>query len=120
MLAGKIYPCPLIPSTKKILGPKSYTTSRNILQTSCLYYYFDAFLNDVIAFCTAQEMKFSIKDFFSKCDKILSFLRIWSHLLKKLLMENFIFCALKPFNQSKTFYIPGVTAQKMKFSDKDF
>ena len=34
-------------------------------------------------------MKFSIKDFFSKCDQIHSFLRIWSHLLKKSLMENF-------------------------------
>ena len=33
-------------------------------------------------------MKFSIKDFFSKCDQI------WSHLLKKSLMENFIFCAV--------------------------
>ena len=39
-------------------------------------------------------MKFSIKDFFSKCDQIRSFLRIWSHLLKKPLMENFIFCAV--------------------------
>ena len=36
-------------------------------------------------------MKFSIKDFFSKCDQISSFLRIWSHLLKKYLMENLIF-----------------------------
>ena len=36
-------------------------------------------------------MKFSIKDFFSKCDQIL---RIWSHLLKKSLTENFIFCVL--------------------------
>ena len=35
-----------------------------------------------------QKMKFSIKDFFS-------FLRIWSHLLKKSLMENF-FCAVQP------------------------
>ena len=33
-------------------------------------------------------MKFSIKDFFSK-------LRIWSHLLKKSLMKNFIFCAVQ-------------------------
>ena len=41
-----------------------------------------------------QKMKFSIKDFFSKCDQIGSFLRIWSHLLKKSLMENFIFCAV--------------------------
>ena len=42
---------------------------------------------------TAQKMKFSVEDFFSKCDQI-SFLRIWSHLLKKSLMENFIFCAV--------------------------
>ena len=39
-------------------------------------------------------MKFSVKDFFSKRDQIRSFLRIWSHLLKKSLMENFIFCAV--------------------------
>ena len=36
----------------------------------------------------------SIKDFFSKCDQIRSFQEIWSHLLKKSLMENFIFCAV--------------------------
>ena len=39
-------------------------------------------------------MKFSIKDFFSKCDQIRSFLRIWLHLLKKSLMENFNFCTV--------------------------
>ena len=61
-------------------------------------------------------MKFSIKDFFSKCDQIRSGwvlilvklraeacnftkintppLRISLHLLKKFLMENFIFCAM--------------------------
>ena len=43
---------------------------------------------------TAQIMKFSIKDFFSKCDQIRRILRIWLHLLKKSLMENFIFCAV--------------------------
>ena len=43
---------------------------------------------------TAQKMKFSIKDFFRKCDQVLNFLRIWLHLLKKSLMENFIFCAV--------------------------
>ena len=41
-----------------------------------------------------KKMKFSIMDFFSKCDQIRSFLRIWSHLLKKSLMEKFIFCAV--------------------------
>ena len=43
-------------------------------------------------------MKFSIKDFFSKCDQIHRKLRILSHLLKKSLMQNFflhyIFCAV--------------------------
>ena len=39
-------------------------------------------------------MKFSIKDFFSKCDKTRSFLRIWSHLLKKSLTENLFFVQL--------------------------
>ena len=36
-------------------------------------------------------MKFSVEDFFSKCDQIRSFLQIGSYLLKKSLMENFIF-----------------------------
>ena len=40
-------------------------------------------------------MKFPIKNFSSKCDQILSFLRIWSYLLEKSLMENFIFCAVR-------------------------
>ena len=45
---------------------------------------------------TAQKMKFSIKDLFSKCDQISRSLRIWSHLLKKSLIENFIFlCSAK-------------------------
>ena len=38
-------------------------------------------------------MKFSIKDFFSKCEQI-CILRIWLHLLKNFLIENFIFCAV--------------------------
>ena len=44
--------------------------------------------------CTAQKMKFPIKGFFSKCDQIRRKLRIPSHLLKKSLMENFIFSAV--------------------------
>ena len=41
---------------------------------------------------TARKMKFSIKDFFSKCDLIHRKLRIWSHLLKKSFVQNFIIC----------------------------
>ena len=55
-------------------------------------------------------MKFPIKDFFNKGDQIRSFLRIWSHLLKKCLMGNFIFVQwimLQHFLlvQFKSFYI---------------
>ena len=35
----------------------------------------------------AQNIKFFIKGFFNKCDQT----AVWSHLLKKFLMENFIF-----------------------------
>ena len=39
----------------------------------------------------AQKMKFSINNFFSKCEQIHRKLRILPHLPKKFLMENFIF-----------------------------
>ena len=42
--------------------------------------------------CTKK--RFSIKDLFSKCDQIRRKLRIWSHLLKRSLIENFTFCAV--------------------------
>ena len=42
----------------------------------------------ICTFITAQKMKFSIKGFFSKWDQINV---IWSHLLKKSLIENFVF-----------------------------
>ena len=56
----------------------------------------ELFLENIFAdkLHTAQKMKFPIKDFFSKCDQIHSFLRIWSHLLKQSLMENLIFCVV--------------------------
>ena len=47
------------------------------MHTSCLKY--------------CPKMKFTINDFFSKCDQIRSKLLM----VKKPLMENFIFCAVK-------------------------
>ena len=41
-----------------------------------------------------HNMKFSIKEFFSKCVQIRRKLRIWSHLLKNSLMGNLIFFAV--------------------------
>ena len=61
---------------------------------SYTYTYNNLLLSERHVIHTAQKMKFSIKDLFSKCDQIRRKLRIWSHLLKKSLMENFIFCAV--------------------------
>ena len=61
----------------------------------------------IITVFIALKMKFSIKDFSSKCDQVRSFLRIWSHLLKKSLMESFIF--VQWFLQSSDWYFPDVS-----------
>ena len=52
---------------------------------------------------TAQKMKFAINDFSSKCNQIRRNLWIWSHLMKKLLMENFwkFLCSVRPFSTSQ-------------------
>ena len=50
---------------------------------------------------TQKNKVFLIKDFFSQCDQMRSFLRIWWHLLKKKksLMENLCahLCKFNPF-----------------------
>ena len=46
---------------------------------------------------TKPKAKCSLNDFFTKCDQTCRKLRIWSHLLTKSLMENFIFCAVIGF-----------------------
>ena len=52
-----------------------------------------------------QKMKFSIRDFFSECDQIRNFLQIWSHLLKKYLMEKFCALYLKCLFLQKRVYL---------------
>ena len=64
------------------------------IKTHYFVTFFSCFYNCQKPSFTAQKIKFSTTDFSSKCYQIHSFLRIWSHLLKKSLMENFIFCAL--------------------------
>ena len=59
---------------------------------------------------TAQKMKFSIEDLFSKCDQISIFLRIWSHLLKKSVMETSLFV------QCGLLIIGGQTTEKLMIS----
>ena len=64
-------------------------------KTSRSWWRLKRFCYEHLPWSTAQKVKFSTKDFFSKCDHIRSFLRFWLHLLKKPLVENFIFCAVK-------------------------
>ena len=63
---------------------------------------------------TAHKMKFSMKDFFSKCHQIHRKLRIWSHLLKKSLMKDFIFCAVQV--SSMFVYEIGIFSKKFKYN----
>ena len=67
---------------------------RNVYGLDRFLYFLSFFLDNrkqATKVNTAQKMKFSIKDFFSKCDQTHKKLRIWSHLLKKSLIENFFF-----------------------------
>ena len=59
---------------------------------------------------TAKKLKFFIKDFFSKCDQIRRKVRVWSHLLKKSLMENFIFCSVIVQFKSIFYFLPKVSS----------
>ena len=84
---------------------------KNLFTGVVLIKAFDCIINDLfiakrhscgLTF-TAQKIKFSIKDFFNKCDQIRRKLRIWSHLRKKSLMKNFIFCAvIRTYRQSNS------------------
>ena len=56
-------------------------------------------------------MTFSIKNFFSKCDQIRSFLQIKSHLQKKSLMESFIFCAMNAILEANHWCKQGRVAE---------
>ena len=89
-----IYLSPIVSFSKKLRQDKSYQAKYDMfhcLNNTLLHTVFRCLY---LGLYTATKMKFSINDFLSKCDQIRSFLRFWSHLLKKFLMENFIFCAV--------------------------
>ena len=69
------------------------------------------------------KMKFSIQDFFSKYDQIrrnLRNLQIWSQLLKKSLMENFIFRPAIFISLDSEFLLsPSLNFQKRFFFSKE-
>ena len=72
---------------------------------------------------TTQKMKFSIKAFFSECDQIRSFLRIWSHLLRKSLMKTSFFCAVNftLFHQRNCdYFLVTCSKKKVQLTSKTF
>ena len=64
---------------------------------------------------TAQKTKLLIKDFFSKCDQIGNFLRIWSHLLKKSLMETSFFVQC---NQCNDLYYYSINSVNLRWDSE--
>ena len=68
----------------------------------------------------AQNMKISMKDFFNKCDQIRGLWRIWPHLLKKSLIENFIFCAVHVSEEGPLFFILSQFPDFSSFPKADF
>ena len=74
---------------------KLHFRERDLLSSyHCKHYCFIYGSGSLSTILTAQNKKHSMKDFFNKCDEIRSFLRTWSHSLKKSLIENFNFCAV--------------------------
>ena len=62
-----------------------------------------------------KKWSFSLRLFYSKCDQIRSYLQIWSHLLKKSLIENFIFCAVKRKRPVVKTYMMACNFSKFSF-----
>ena len=48
-------------------------------------------------------MKFSVKDFFNKCEQIRNFMRMCSHLLNKFLTKKFIDLCIDLFKQTENY-----------------
>ena len=83
----------VVENTVKHIHFQGHIEKLNALQQSCVvyfYFFFPAGLNSLdtkfaertcYVFLNAPKIKFSIEDFFSKCDRIHKKLWIWLHLL---------------------------------------
>ena len=83
MLAKVVKPMKLAAVITSLPAPKQQTTFSKLLYPTSSH---------GPDWNTVQKMKLSIKDLFSKYDQIQRKLCIWTYLLKKSLMGNFIFC----------------------------
>ena len=68
-------------------------------------------IKPTISLSLQKKMKFSIKDFFSKCEQIRSFLWICSYLLKKSLTVKFMFCEVS-LNDSNQILLSLIFSQR--------
>ena len=77
-------------SVKSVVGIQDRRQVLMFLEENNFVDLFSAnWVKENIEWISAQKMKFSIKDFVRKCNQI--HMPIWSHLLKKSLLENFMF-----------------------------
>ena len=83
----------ILATFKNWIIPDNFTFKRNKTRDIAIFSFRDNFCQ-LGKFCTAHKMNFSIKDFFSKNDQIRWKLRIWSHSLKKSLMEKLVSCVV--------------------------
>ena len=93
-IAYVLYDKDIFRNLSKIYGGAFLLEKSTVIFAKKLYYHRSLTGSSIRLFTPCTKMKFSIEDFFSKCYQINRKLRIWSCLLKKSLMENFIFCAL--------------------------
>ena len=116
--------------TLNIFHSLFYCYYRWIPKNKCRFGLRNRSFKQFVSINCAQKMKFSIKHFFSNCDQIRSFLRIWSYLLKKSIMENLIFCAVcekycsmewqNLLRHAFHHYSPNIRLRKDKFSWQRF
>ena len=92
-----------IEKASDMIWVKEPTNSQFRKSSLCIDLIFTSLLNltadsGIHSSCHCTKNEFSIKDSLRKFDQIRSFQPIWSHLLKKSLMHNFIFCAVFHLN----------------------
>ena len=88
------FPVPACANKPPVFSVRGTSSPNGLFQTTRMLMDYTRQIHQLKYGVTAQKMKFSIKDFFSKCDQIHGKLRFWSNLLKKSFIENFIFCAV--------------------------
>ena len=92
---------PVVASYQSLLKTRPYVSNSKCFVKLWLVIWWSSHQSAV------QKMKFSIWNVFSKCDQIRRKPQIWSHLLKKSLLENLFFWAVKRSKARKIYKDQG-------------